>query len=120
VVSEKYIVSIASYFLFGMQLHQQCEDRHVLRYVYYYLARILSDSGSHGVAPGGGISTPNWDALADLNASGGVTRADVLPKIIEQLIKEASNDDVEGDVFIYLIIHQIGWVILMVHISTSG
>ena len=83
-----------------MQLHQQCEDRHVLRYVYYYLARILSDSGSQGVAPGGGISTPNWDALADLNASGGVTRADVVPRIIDQLTKEASNDDAEGSISI--------------------
>lgn len=78
-----------------LMLHQQCEDRHVLRYVYYYLARILSDSGGQGVAPGGGISTPNWDALADLNATGGVTRADVLPRIIDQLTKEAANADVE-------------------------
>lgn len=79
-----------------LMLHQQSEDRHVLRYVYYYLARILSDSGGQGVAPGGGISTPNWDALADLNASGGVTRADVVPRIIEQLSKEAANADVEA------------------------
>lgn len=78
-----------------LMLHQQCEDRHVLRYVYYYLARILSDSGGQGVAPGGGIATPNWDALADLNATGGVTRADVVPRIIEQLSKEVANDDVE-------------------------
>ncbi|KAI5065823.1 hypothetical protein GOP47_0018447 [Adiantum capillus-veneris] len=79
-----------------LMLHQQSEDRQVLRYVYYYLARILSDSGGQGVTPGGGISTPNWDALADLNASGGVTRADVVPRIIEQLSKEAANVDVEA------------------------
>lgn len=78
-----------------LMLHQQSEDRHVLRYVYYYLARILSDSGVQVVAPGGGISTPNWDALADLNATGGVTRADVVPRVIEQLTKEAANTDVE-------------------------
>eukprot|EP00249_Psilotum_nudum_P022201 c28414_g1_i1 orf=316-3969(-) len=77
-----------------LMLHQQCEDRHVLRYVYYYLARLLSDSSSHGMTAGGGISTPNWDALADLNATG-VTRADVVPRIIEQLSKEAANDNIE-------------------------
>eukprot|EP01018_Ginkgo_biloba_P026890 Gb_19640 [translate_table: standard] len=78
-----------------LMLHQQCEDRSVLRYIYYYLARILSDNGSQGLSPGGGIPTPNWDALADLDAAGGVTRADVVPRIIEQLTAEASNVDVE-------------------------
>ncbi|KAJ6826740.1 uncharacterized protein M6B38_370515 [Iris pallida] len=71
-------------------LHQQCEDRSVLRYVYYYLARILSDSGAQG-----GIPTPNWDALADIDAVGGVTSADVVPRIVLQLTSEASNSDVE-------------------------
>ena len=77
------------------QLNQQCEDRSVLRYVYYYLARILSDTGAQGVSTGGGIPTPNWDALADIDAVGGVTRADVVPRIVDQLVKEASNPDVE-------------------------
>nr|CAD1823304.1 unnamed protein product [Ananas comosus var. bracteatus] len=35
-----------------LMLDQQCEDRSVLRYVYYYLARILSDSGAQGLSPG--------------------------------------------------------------------
>ncbi|XP_059072637.1 uncharacterized protein LOC131065259 [Cryptomeria japonica] len=78
-----------------VMLHQQCEDRSVLRYIYYYLARILSDTGAQGISAGGGIPTPNWDALADLDAVGGVTRADVVPRIIEQLTAEASNADVE-------------------------
>lgn len=78
-----------------MQLDQQCEDRSVLRYVYYYLARILSDTGSQGLGTGGGIPTPNWDALADIDAVGGVTRADVVPRIIQQLTTEAVNEDVE-------------------------
>lgn len=78
-----------------LQLGQQCEDRSVLRYVYYYLARILSDDGAQGLTPGGGIPTPNWDALADIDALGGVTRADVVPKIVEQLTSEASNVDIE-------------------------
>ncbi|KAL7191013.1 hypothetical protein ACSBR2_023147 [Camellia fascicularis] len=78
-----------------LMLGQQCEDRTVLRYVYYYLARILSDSGSQGLSPGGGIPTPNWDALADIDAVGGVTRADVVPRIVDRLGSEASNDDVE-------------------------
>lgn len=78
-----------------LQLDQQCEDKNVLRYVYYYLARILSDTGVQGLSPGGGIPTPNWDALADIDAVGGVTRADVVPRIVEQLTAEASNDDVE-------------------------
>ncbi|KAL6496434.1 hypothetical protein OROGR_029692 [Orobanche gracilis] len=78
-----------------LMLDQQCEDRTVLRYVYYYLARILSDSGSQGVSPGGGIPTPNWDALADIDAVGGVTRADVVPRVVEQLTSEALNEDVE-------------------------
>ncbi|KAH9305325.1 hypothetical protein KI387_009729, partial [Taxus chinensis] len=78
-----------------VMLHQQCEDRSVLRYIYYYLARILSDTGAQGLSAGGGIPTPNWDALADLDAVGGVTRADVVPRIIEQLTAEASNSDVE-------------------------
>ncbi|KAK6126643.1 hypothetical protein DH2020_039619 [Rehmannia glutinosa] len=77
------------------QLDQQCEDRTVLRYVYYYLARILSDSGSQGVSPGGGIPTPNWDALADIDAGGGVTRADVVPRVVERLTSESLNEDVE-------------------------
>lgn len=78
-----------------LQLNQQCEDRSVLRYVYYYLARILSDTGAQGVGTGGGIPTPNWDALADIDAVGGVTRADVVPRIVEQLTAEAKNADVE-------------------------
>ena len=78
-----------------VQLHQQCEDRNILRYVYYYLARILSDSDAHGLSPGGGIPTPNWDALADIDAVGGVTRADVVPRILGQLTSEAANADAE-------------------------
>ncbi|GLT80318.1 hypothetical protein SLA2020_517640 [Shorea laevis] len=78
-----------------LMLNQQCEDRNVLRYVYYYLARILSDTGSQGLSPGGGIPTPNWDALADIDAVGGVTRADVVPRIVNQLTTEAMNTDVE-------------------------
>lgn len=78
-----------------LMLNQQCEDRSVLRYVYYYLARILSDTGAQGVSTGGGIPTPNWDALADIDTVGGVTRADVVPRIVAQLTNEASNVDVE-------------------------
>ncbi|KAK8501226.1 hypothetical protein V6N13_026927 [Hibiscus sabdariffa] len=78
-----------------LMLDQQCEDRMVLRYVYYYLARILADTGSQGLNPGGGIPTPNWDALADIDAVGGVTRADVVPRIVNQLTTEATNTDVE-------------------------
>lgn len=48
-----------------------------------------------GLSPGGGIPTPNWDALADIDAGGGVTRADVVPRIVNQLTTEASNPDVE-------------------------
>ncbi|KAK9741707.1 hypothetical protein RND81_03G122700 [Saponaria officinalis] len=78
-----------------LMLNQQCEDRSVLRYVYYYLARILSDTGSQGLSTGGGIPTPNWDALADIDAGGGVTRADVVPRIIHQLSTECQNEDPE-------------------------
>ncbi|GAU11819.1 hypothetical protein TSUD_75700 [Trifolium subterraneum] len=78
-----------------LMLNQQCEDKSVLRYVYYYLARILSDTGSQGLSSGGGIPTPNWDALADIDAVGGVTRADVVPRIIEQLSAGVANADVE-------------------------
>ena len=78
-----------------MQLAQQCEDRSVLRYVYYYLARILSDTGSQGLSSCGGIPTPNWDALADIDGFGGVTRADVVPRIVHQLTTESLNEDVE-------------------------
>ncbi|VAH89153.1 unnamed protein product [Triticum turgidum subsp. durum] len=74
---------------------QQCEDRNVLRYVYYYLARILSDNGSQGLSAAGGIPTPNWDALADIDVAGGVTRADVVPRIVDQLSAESTSDDVE-------------------------
>lgn len=82
-------------YLFIMQLDQQCEDRTVLRYVYYYLARILADTGAQGLSTGGGIPTPNWDALADIDAVGGVTRADVVPRIVDRLSTEALNADVE-------------------------
>ncbi|KAJ7969456.1 SH3 domain-containing protein [Quillaja saponaria] len=78
-----------------LMLNQQCEDRSVLRYVYYYLARIISDTGAHGLSTGGGIPTPNWDALADIDAVGGVTRADVVPRIVQQLTAEATNIDVD-------------------------
>uniref|UniRef100_A0A0E0CYH0 Uncharacterized protein n=1 Tax=Oryza meridionalis TaxID=40149 RepID=A0A0E0CYH0_9ORYZ len=78
-----------------LMLHQQCEDRNVLRYVYYYLARILSDNGAQGLSAAGGIPTPNWDALADIDAVGGVTRADVVPRIVDQLSAESASDDVE-------------------------
>jgi len=89
-----------------LQLHQQCEDRNVLRYVYYYLARILSDNGSQGLSAAGGIPTPNWDALADIDAVGGVTRADVVPKIADQLSAESSSDDVECMLLYYISVHQ--------------
>lgn len=78
-----------------LMLDQQAEDRTVLRYVYYYLARILSDTGSQGLNQGGGIPTPNWDALADIDAIGGVTRADVVPRIVDRLTSEALNADLE-------------------------
>ncbi|KAL3533197.1 hypothetical protein ACH5RR_006718 [Cinchona calisaya] len=81
--------------LLDVELDQQCEDRTVLCYVYYYLARILSDTGSQGLSSGGGIPTPNWDALADIDAVGGVTRADVVPRIVDRLTSEALNVDVE-------------------------
>ncbi|KAJ4814626.1 SH3 domain-containing protein [Rhynchospora pubera] len=77
-----------------LMLHQQCEDSNVLRYVYYYLARILSDSGSQGLSQGG-IPTPNWDALADIDAVGGVTRADVVPRIVNQLSAEVTCEDLD-------------------------
>lgn len=94
-ISNKEKANVDVYPLVYLQLNQQCEDRSVLRYVYYYLARILSDNGAQGVSTGGGIPTPNWDALADIDAVGGVTRADVVPRIVNQLVKEASNPDVE-------------------------
>ncbi|KAL9227135.1 hypothetical protein vseg_002867 [Gypsophila vaccaria] len=78
-----------------LMLNQQCEDKSVLRYVYYYLARILSDTSSQGISAGGGIPTPNWDALADIDAGGGVTRADVVPRIVHQLTTESVNEDIE-------------------------
>lgn len=78
-----------------LMLHQQCEDRNVLRYVYYYLARILADSGAQGLSAAGGIPTPNWDALADIDAVGGVTTADVVPRIVGQLSSEAMNSEIE-------------------------
>lgn len=78
-----------------LMLGQQCEDRTILRYVYYYLARILPDTGAQGLTPGGGIPTPNWDALADIDAVGGVTRADVVPRILDRLSSEALNPDIE-------------------------
>nr|KAJ0226210.1 hypothetical protein LSAT_V11C100003760 [Lactuca sativa] len=78
-----------------LMLGQQCEDRTILRYVYYYLARILPDTGAQGLTPGGGIPTPNWDALADIDAVGGVTRADVVPRVLDRLSTEAVNPDIE-------------------------
>jgi len=104
-----------------LQLHQQCEDRNVLRYVYYYLARILSDNGSQGLSAAGGIPTPNWDALADIDAVGGVTRADVVPRIVDQLSAESSSDDVECMPLYYLSVHQsysMKNVFLIVHFAT--
>jgi len=86
-----------------LQLNQQCEDRSVLRYVYYYLARILSDTGSQGLSSGGGIPTPNWDALADIDAVGGVTRADVVPRIVEQLSVASTNSETECECYSLLI-----------------
>ncbi|KAK4432737.1 hypothetical protein Salat_1035900 [Sesamum alatum] len=57
-----------------LMLDQQCEDRTVLRWC---------------------IPTPNWDALADIDAGGGVTRADVVPRVVERLTSEALNEEVE-------------------------
>jgi len=53
------------------------------------------DSGSQGLSSGGGIPTPNWDALADIDGFGGVTRADVVPRIVHQLTTESLNEEVE-------------------------
>ncbi|KAL8191562.1 hypothetical protein R6Q57_028293 [Mikania cordata] len=77
-----------------LMLGQQCEDRNILRYVYYYLARILSDNRAQGLTSGGGIPTPNWDALAGIDSVGGVTRADVVPLIVDWLSADALNADV--------------------------
>lgn len=88
-----------------VQLHQQCEDRNVLRYVYYYLARILADSGAQGLSAAGGIPTPNWDALADIDAVGGVTRADVEPRVVGQLSAEALNQDIECIVHLAFVVN---------------
>jgi hypothetical protein len=55
----------------------------------------LSDNGSQGSSAAGGIPTPNWDALADIDVVGGVTRADVVPRIVNQLSAESTSDDVE-------------------------
>jgi hypothetical protein len=49
----------------------------------------------------GGIPTPNWDALADIDAVGGLTRADVVPRLVEQLTAEVSNADFECKVVSY-------------------
>ncbi|KAL3696977.1 hypothetical protein R1sor_011053 [Riccia sorocarpa] len=76
-----------------LQLHELADDRHVVRYVYYYLARVLAESGAHGGTPAGVVPTPNWDALATLNVAGSVTRADVVPQIVDRLIAEAANTD---------------------------
>lgn len=89
---------------FFLKLHQQCEDRSVQCYVYYYLARVLSDSAAQGLSPGGGIPTPNQDVLADIDAVGGVTRADVIHRIVEQLTAEASNAGTKGISFPALLI----------------
>ncbi|XP_074591395.1 uncharacterized protein LOC141847287 isoform X1 [Curcuma longa] len=78
-----------------LMLLQQSEDRNVLRYVYYYLARILYDSDPEGLSPGGGIPTPNWDAVADIDVVGRVTRADVIPRVVNQLSAEATNADIQ-------------------------
>lgn len=79
-----------------LQLEEQAEDPQVQRYCYYYLARILAESGADGGIPGGGIPTPNWDALAEVNVAGGVTRADVVPLILSKLSIEAANVDNAG------------------------
>lgn len=84
---------------FFPQLLQQSEDRNVLRYVYYYLARILYDSDPEGLSPGGGIPTPNWDAVADIDVVGRVTRADVIPRVVNQLSAEATNADIQCNYF---------------------
>lgn len=75
------------------------------------MARILSDSGSQGLSPGGGIPTPNWDALADIDAVGGVTRADVIPRIVNQLTADATNADPECNPFLKFI-YVLGYVIV--------
>lgn len=55
----------------------------------------MPDTGAQGLTPGGGIPTPNWDALAGIDAVGGVTRADVVPRILDRLSTEAVNPDPE-------------------------
>lgn len=55
----------------------------------------MPDTGAQGLTPGGGIPTPNWDALADIDAVGGVTRADVVPRVLDRLSTEAVNPDIE-------------------------
>lgn len=67
------------------------------------MARIFSDTGAQGLTPGGGIPTPNWDALADIDAVGGVTRADVVPRVVGQLAAEASNADADCIVLLALL-----------------
>lgn len=43
------------------------------------------------------MPTPNWDALATLDAAGAVTRADVIPQIVDRLTVEAADAKNTGD-----------------------
>ncbi|CAI5496049.1 unnamed protein product, partial [Closterium sp. Naga37s-1] len=54
---------------FTSHLLQGSSDVVVLRYCYYFLARILTESAAAGsYNEGGGVPTPNWDTLADVSA----------------------------------------------------
>ncbi|CAI7855559.1 unnamed protein product [Closterium sp. NIES-53] len=79
------------------QLLQGSSDVVVLRYCYYFLARILTESAAAGsYNEGGGVPTPNWDTLADVSADGSqaATRAELLSLILSRLATEASTPDV--------------------------
>ncbi|CAI5964662.1 unnamed protein product [Closterium sp. NIES-64] len=78
-------------------LLQGSSDVVVLRYCYYFLARILTESANAGsYNEGGGVPTPNWDTLADVSADGSqaATRAELLSLILSRLATEASTPDV--------------------------
>eukprot|EP00271_Cylindrocystis_brebissonii_P002242 TRINITY_DN12688_c0_g1_i1.p1 TRINITY_DN12688_c0_g1~~TRINITY_DN12688_c0_g1_i1.p1 ORF type:complete len:1176 (+),score=259.12 TRINITY_DN12688_c0_g1_i1:411-3938(+) len=80
-----------------VHLLQAAGDPHLLRYAYFFLSRILTESGDPMYAPGGGVPTPNWDMVVDTvtGETSSSARAEVLPQILSRLVTEASTPNIE-------------------------
>lgn len=82
---------LLTYVLVLQLLH--VEDRSTLRYVFYYLGRILGEVGTSSSAPQTpGTAGPQWEALGGSKTSTG-DKIELVNQVVVKLAEEAGKKD---------------------------